>query len=130
MTADTFIYNMLDTYALLVKKTMFRLCQCLCYTLYSPSDCTIARYFRVGRCLMRQRSPQERGSPVKRNSSIITATYSSSLQLSSCFSFSFHSSNTHHCRGGFPSQTASRYWQKWRVLSEYHGQNGACDSGL
>ena len=33
------------------------------YTLYSPSECTTARYFRVGRCLMRHRSPQERGSP-------------------------------------------------------------------
>ena len=35
------------------------------HTLYSPSECITARYFRVGRCLIRHRSLQERGSPEK-----------------------------------------------------------------
>ena len=35
------------------------------YTLYSPSECTTARYFRVGMCLIRHRSLQFRGSPEK-----------------------------------------------------------------
>lgn len=47
-------------------------------TLYSPSECITARYFRVGRCLMRHRSPQERGSP-EQTEKVYFTTFSYSI---------------------------------------------------
>ena len=51
------------------------------YTLYSPPDCTTARYFRVGRCLMRHRSPHERGSPEEKESSSLFFSLLPSLPI-------------------------------------------------